>query len=793
MTDDEDLVAVGTPIDLDNCAREPIHIPGSIQPRGVLAVVREPDFTIQQVSANVAELLGRGVEDVLGQHLSALMGADQAALVAQAASIVGDLHRRNPVECVLEVAGVPQEFDAILHREPGGILLVELEIAHGVRPYSFPNTYAAVRSSVEEINRATSLGELYDCTACAVRELTGFDRVMVYRYDEDYNGEVVAECKRDDLNSFLGLHYPASDIPAQARALYEKNWLRLISDVNYTPAPLVPSVDPASGTPRDLTHCTLRSVSPIHLEYLQNMGVGASMSISLLRHGRLWGLIACHHYAGAHLPPYGARAAAEFLGSTLSLRLVDQFEDDRLHRRLAAQAVLAKLTAATMDTGKPLVKALLGGPDLLDLIPADGVVIAVEGHRRVRGSVPAPDVVAAVVAWARDADDEIARSDRLSQELPELGLDADSAAGALVLNLPDGQYVAWFRREVVQSVDWGGDPHNKAIAVGEGEDIRLSPRKSFDRWRETVRERSDPWTPTDNESADAMRRHLVETLYHRTRGALRIAEVVQRSLMPESIPALRNWRLSAHYEPAAGGRVGGDWYDAFVLRDGRLIVVVGDVAGHGVTVAGTMAQLRNTVRAHLFAGAAPHEAVTQLNDFCVHLLPTAFATVLAARIDLETGHVEATSAGHLMPYVTNSAPTAVAAPIRLSAPIGVNGAAHALSTFTVESGHGLVLFIDGLVERRGGTIDAGLDRLASTLARAGEITAPVIWSPRTDLTCEGASSVARRRPALPGEHSGAPAAPTRSMGLLARGTVLTCALITRMPLRNGSLDCSPCC
>ena len=226
------------------------------------------------------------------------------------------------------------------------MLLVELEIAYGERPFSFPNTYQAVRSSVEELNRAASLTELYDTAARAVRDLTGFDRVMVYRYDANYNGEVVAESKREDLNSFLGLHYPSTDIPAQARALYEKNWVRLISDVDYTPVPLVPSIDPASGTPLDLTYSTLRSVSPIHVEYLQNMGVHASMSISLLRRGRLWGLIACHHYAGPHLPPFGTRAAAEFLGSTLSLRLVDRFEGDQLHQRLAAQAVLAKLTAA---------------------------------------------------------------------------------------------------------------------------------------------------------------------------------------------------------------------------------------------------------------------------------------------------------------------------------------------------------------------------------------------------------------------------------------------------------------
>ncbi|MCV6973987.1 SpoIIE family protein phosphatase [Mycobacterium bourgelatii] len=727
-----DLVPVGTPIDLDNCAREPIHIPGSIQPRGVLAVVHEPDFAIRHISANVADLLGRSVEAVLGQHLSALIGTEEAARIEKAASTFSDLRQRNPIECVIDVDGELKNFDAILHRDPGRVLLIELEIAYGERPFSFPNTYQAVRGSVEELNRAATLGELYDTAARAVRELTGFDRVMVYRYDAHYNGEVVAEAKRDDLNSFLGLHYPASDIPAQARALYEKNWIRLISDVHYVPAPVVPTVDPDSGTPLDLTYATLRSVSPIHIEYLQNMGVTASMSISLLRHGRLWGLIACHHYDGPYLPPFGARVAAEFLGSTLSLRLVDRFEGDLLQERLAAQALLTKLTAATLDDRESLSAVLLGAPDLLDLVPADGVVVDIQGDHRAQGAVPSPEIVAAVAAWARGAGEEIASCECLADELPDIGLDPQLAAGALALNLPDGQYAIWFRREVLRSVDWGGDPHNKTIAVSEGDELRLSPRKSFDRWREIVRLRSEPWTQSETESAETLRRHLVESLYRRARGALRLAETLQLSLLPESIPELANWKLSAHYEPASGDNVGGDWYDAFKLRDGRLIVLIGDVAGHGVNAAGTMAQLRNALRAQLFAGATPAEALNQLNEFCVHMLPGAFATIIAARVDLDSGQVEAASAGHLMPYLPNpAAPSgnpAVQAPIRLSPPIGIAGVTYTPSTFTVEPGHALVMYSDGLVERRGESIDDGLERLAEILGRSRDVTASWIWS-----------------------------------------------------------------
>jgi len=742
----DDLVPVGTAIDLDNCAREPIHIPGSIQPRGVLAVVREADFQVLQVSANTAELLDRPVDDVLGRHLSALMGTEQAARIVMATQVPSELQQRNPIECILDVAGQRRAFDAILHRDPGGVLLVELEIADGERPFSFPNTYQAVRGSVEELNQVATLDELYGTAARAVRDLTGFDRVMVYRYDEHYNGEVVAESKRDDLNSFLGLHYPATDIPAQARALYEKNWIRLISDVDYTPVPIVPTVDPDRGAPLDLTYATLRSVSPIHVEYLQNMGVHASMSISLLRNGRLWGLIACHHYAGPHLPPFGTRAAAEFLGSTLSLRLVERFEDDQLQKRLTAQAVLGKLTSATLDDSDSLTAALLGAPDLFDLVAAEGVALNIAGEQEVRGTAPSAEVVAAIAAWALEAGDEIASTECISRDLPDLDLDPQLAAGALVLNLPDGHYAIWFRREKLRSVDWGGDPHNKAIAVGEGDEIRLSPRKSFERWSEIVRHCSEPWTLGETESAEALRRYLVESLYRRTRGALRVAETLQRSLLPESIPTLENWLLSAHYEPAAGGRIGGDWYDAFELRDGRLIVLLGDVAGHGITAAGIMAQLRNVLRAQLFTGAAPAEALHQLNEFCLHMLPSAFATVLVARVDLVSGRVEAGCAGHLIPYLTNTSGPVVRAPIRLSPPIGIKGVSYEPSVFTLDPGRGLVIYSDGLVERRGESIDDNMDRLAEAASRAKHASASWIRSVMSENTHDDVTIVTLHRP-----------------------------------------------
>ena len=544
------FLAPGEPVDLDNCAREPIHVPGSIQPRGVFLAVTEPDLVVRHTSQNVAEILGHPVDDVLGHPLEHVLGAEAAGAIEHHVRTWGNLRARNPL--LVTVGGV--ELDVVLHRILSGestLLIVELEPASGPRPFSFPNTYQAVRGAVEQLNHAHDLAQLYEITAREVRALTGFDRVMIYRFDDEYNGEVVAEAKRPDLNPFLGLHYPASDIPPQARALYEQNWVRLISDVGYTPSRIVPGLDEETGLPLDLTHSILRSVSPIHLEYLGNMGVAASMSISLLRDGRLWGLIACHHYSGPHDPPFGVRAAAEFLGSSLSLRLVARVEEDELEARIRAAGTLSRLL-----TRRPGPRPRAGvGPRRPDVgarpRPGAGCGRVRRRRRRLRRAGAGRPDGAARAGWpSRTPRSSCAtpwpsRSPRWRRRVPEF-------AGLLALRLPDGQAVVWLRHEAVHNVDWGGDPHNKAIATREGDDVRLSPRKSFALWRETVRGRSEPWTEREVRSAEELRARLLEVLLERSRLQVRAAETVQRSLLPSSIPDPEGWSVHARYEPAAG-------------------------------------------------------------------------------------------------------------------------------------------------------------------------------------------------------------------------------------------------
>jgi len=711
--------------DLDACAEEPIRIPGSVQPHGVLLAVSEPDLVVRHVSANVADLTGLAVDEVVGAPLGDVLGAAAERAVRVHVRTFGDLRARNPVS--VDVAGPhgPVTADAILHRIAVGgrtLLVVELETATGPRPFSFPNTYQAIRSALEKLNGAGTLDELYDVAAQEVRALTGFDRVMVYRFDEDHNGEVVAEARRADLNAFLGLHYPASDIPPQARALYETNWIRLIADVGYRPAPIVPAWDPASGEPLDLTHAVLRSVSPVHVEYLTNMGVRASMSISLLREGRLWGLVACHHYAGPHVVPFGVRAAAEFLGSALSLRLIARAEDRELERELAAQGAMTRVLGLARDPDHGLAEALAGDDGLLTVVPAHGLVVVADGTTATAGDVAVD--VPALRAWVLAQPDPVTVRTHLGTTDPELADVLPDVAGVLAVRLPDDQVIVWLRYEQVRDIYWGGDPHNKAIAHREGDAVRLSPRKSFDQWREVVRGRSEPWAPEHVRAVQDLRSGLLEVIITRNRWQMAAAHAVQLSLLPRRLPELPGWNLQARYVPAAGGRVGGDWYDALELPDGRFVVVVGDVAGHGLGAAAAMGQLRNALRAYLMRGAEVGEALVDLDELARRTMPDDMATVVVVVVDPATGEAHVAAAGHPRPLALSADGDAALMALRLDRPIGVGSGEPPVQSLHIEPGGGLVLYSDGLVDSRSTALADGIDRLVRRFDRP-DPTVPV--------------------------------------------------------------------
>lgn len=495
-------------VTLDNCDREPIHIPGSIQPHGVLLACTLPDLVILQASESLARHAGITAQAAAGRRATELLDADSAARLA-AACATAELRMVNPVPVTLP-DGRP--FDAVLHRPPGtdGVIVVELEPrAPSTAPRLLSSFDPRLRASLLRLQTAKQVEDLCTIAASEVKSITGFDRVMVYRFDAAWNGEVVAEARRDDLEPFLGLHYPASDIPAQARRLYTVNWLRHIVDVGYAPSPLVPADNPRDGAPLDLSHAVLRSVSPIHIEYLRNMGVTASMSVSLLVEGRLAGLIACHHYSGAWTLPFQTRETVEYVGQALSWHLAaleTSGNAERARRVHATEARIVERLAGTPD----LLEAL-AADDLLDLVGATGAAVVLsEGTRRV-GNTPARGDLDSLVAWLREHAGDVFTTDRLQDDFGPAAAWDDVAAGMVAVTISKdlGEYLLWFRPSTERTVNWAGDPRKQATPDVDGVPPRLSPRGSFALWRETVRGSSLPWHPVQVEAASSLRRVLL--------------------------------------------------------------------------------------------------------------------------------------------------------------------------------------------------------------------------------------------------------------------------------------------
>jgi len=331
------------------------------------------------------------------------------------------------------------------------------------------------------MQRAAEPGSLFSIISRAIADLTGYERVMVYRFDADWHGEVVAETLTADVESYMGLHFPASDIPEQARALYARSWLRIIPAVDYIPAAIEPPLNPETGRPLDLSFSVLRSVSPIHLEYLRNMNVGASMSISLMVDGRLWGLIACHHRTPRPLP-FVLRAACELFGQIASREIASQQE----HRRLAARVEINRIQTRFFDIlarEDNAAEALLRyTPTLLQFMSARGAAIAMGGQLSLVGQTPTRGETRALLEWLQTREDEngIYHSDSLSGDWAPAAEFKQAASGLLSVKLSrvEPQFVLWFRPEVITTVNWAGNPEKPADPHA-----RISPRKSFASWQ----------------------------------------------------------------------------------------------------------------------------------------------------------------------------------------------------------------------------------------------------------------------------------------------------------------------
>ena len=527
---------VSPEIDLSNCDREPIHQLGFIQSFGGLIAVNA-DWFVGQKSANIEEMLGLDQPVEIGERLSAIVG-DGA--MRQLRGAVQMLVGPDNVERLfaVDLVGDGRLFDCALSSS-GLYTLIEFEPhANG----DVTRQLGMLRPIISRLEKISDTNRLVTEAARQMRGALGMDRVMVYRFHEDLSGEVIAEARREDLGAFHGLRYPKSDIPAQARELYKRNRFRIISDVMDAPIPIEPGTT-LEGEPLDLSMSTLRAVSPIHIEYLRNMGVEASLSISIVIEGKLWGLFACHHYSPKTLP-YSQRTAVELFSEIFSMTLERSLVRDREELRDKGRN-MHTLLMRDIAAGASLVDSLPTlAPIIQKVIPHDGASIFVDDVYVSSGSAPNEEEFRAIIPSLNSAaTSRVLATNTMVQRFPKAERFADRIAGLLAIPVsrtPRDYLVLW-RKPLTQTVTWAGNPV-KPVEYGPN-GARLTPRKSFEAWQETVEGHGSPWTEGELQVAEGLRVSLLEIILRLTDEAVRErakAQAQQELLIAELNHRVRN-------------------------------------------------------------------------------------------------------------------------------------------------------------------------------------------------------------------------------------------------------------
>ncbi|MDG5750358.1 HWE histidine kinase domain-containing protein [Qipengyuania sp. XHP0211] len=530
------MKAANYDVDLTNCDREPIHQLGAIQPFGAL-VALNADWFVSHYSANFGEITGSEKPIELGMALTDIVPPNA---MQRLRSLASQVSHSDQVERMFgfDLFGNGEKFDCAIH-STGNYTVLEIE------PYlegELDRQLAALRPVLGRFDKFTDVSALVGEAARQLRHSLDIDRVMVYKFHDDLSGEVVAEAKREDLEGFHGLRYPKSDIPAQARELYVRNRFRIISDVHSEPVPIEPGIS-LDGEPLDLSMSTLRAVSPIHIEYLKNMGVGASLSISIIIGGKLWGLFACHHYS-AKLLPYSQRTGAELFSELFSLTLerviasqeeAVREEGRKVHDRLMRDIAAGQSLSESLPTIDPLIQRI---------VEHDGASVFIDDVYNARGSAPNEEEFRAIVGSLNAAaTSRVFTTDAIAERIPKAERFADRAVGAMAIPVsrtPRDYLVLW-RKPLSQVVTWAGNPE-KPVEYGPN-GARLTPRKSFEAWQETVEGRSSPWTASEKQIAEGLRVTLLEIILRVTDEAMQErgrAQEKQELLIAELNHRVRN-------------------------------------------------------------------------------------------------------------------------------------------------------------------------------------------------------------------------------------------------------------
>lgn len=493
-------------INLTNCDREPIHIPGSIQPHGAMLVLDEEGL-ISFVSENISQYLGQTNRDYQGAELADVVGGSVAHDIANAVARAGSGHIAGVV-LKAKLADGDHVADITAHRYNGNTFL---EFENPASPEDTEVALHLTQSLVRRVDGYKTFDTLFKAVARLIRAMLGYDRVMIYRFLHNGAGRVIAEAKDPSLGTFLGQHFPVSDIPVQARTLYVKNWVRVIGDASFVPVPLMPSIRD-DETAVDLSFAHLRSVSPIHCEYLRNMGVAASMSISVVVDGELWGLIACHHNSPKSLS-IPLRVATELFAQYFSLHVASI---ENREQKAAAAATLSHLDAiiADVDPTEPVELTLQSRlREFSSLIASDGAGLWARGQWASFGVSPTPEAIPGLMTLvAGKAGRNIWTTQDIRSETGDTNEYGTRVAGMLAvpISVSSPDFLVFFRSEEAHEIEWAGEPRKQEELTENGR--RLSPRGSFDTWREDVRHKSLPWTSADIVVADAIRSYVRDVM-----------------------------------------------------------------------------------------------------------------------------------------------------------------------------------------------------------------------------------------------------------------------------------------
>ena len=504
-------------LNLDRCAQEPIRTPGSIQPHGSLVVIDPDSRRIVQAGANAAAVLGYTGKRVLGESLLELVGSFAERQITVWLNNPDSNYLRT-----LEVNG--RRLQVLGHHTAQGIIL-EFEEPPASEGETLEAYYPRVGRFMEDVSSYETVAELCNAAAREFRQISGFNRILIYRFDDQWNGEVLAEDSDGELPSYAGLRFPASDIPAQARELYRLNRLRLIPDANYTPVPLEPAQHP-DGKPLDLSFAALRSVSPVHLQYMRNMGTLASMSISVLVDGKLWGLVSCHNAAPRRVNAQ-ARTACDLLGKVLSQHLGARERGSYAAKRIALKRIESELLTSIAASESFQNGLAVNAHAWLRLVDATGAAVLHDDVLLTAGVTPPPSRLRELTAKLQAQGTDSFVTDRLALQWPEFEDLADIASGMLAISISQlhPSFIVWFRPEVHQTVLWAGDPRKPMDRDNE----RLHPRNSFASWKEQVKFRSLPWLQAEIDGALDFRSAIINLVLRRAEERAELTSQLQRS------------------------------------------------------------------------------------------------------------------------------------------------------------------------------------------------------------------------------------------------------------------------